>query len=101
VKALLVYESDEVGGRMEKRTKVIVFMKLYINYLQLSFYGHLLQRIQCELRICVRLNHPNILPIYGYTHGFGRLVALVCPWVDNGNLTTYLERKDATLTQVK
>jgi len=95
-----MYESDEVGGGIEKKTKVIVFTKLYIDYLQLSFYGHLLQRIQRELKICARLNHPNILPIYGYAHGFGRLVALVCLWAENGDLTTYLERKGSTLTHV-
>ncbi|KAJ8593174.1 kinase-like protein, partial [Rhizopogon salebrosus TDB-379] len=78
VKSLLIYTSDEVGG-MEKKTK----------------------RIQRELKTCARLQHPNILHVYGYTHGFGLLMAIVCPWAENGNLTTYLERQNTTLTTVK
>ncbi|KAG0703895.1 kinase-like protein, partial [Suillus ampliporus] len=59
------------------------------------------QRIQRELRICASLKHENILPVYGYTSGFGPFLALVSPWAENGNLTTYLEREGATLTLVR
>ena len=59
-----------------------------------------LQRVRRELKICASLKHPNILPVYGYTHGFGLLIAIVCPWVENGNLTNYLEHNDATLTHM-
>ncbi|KAG0703870.1 kinase-like domain-containing protein, partial [Suillus ampliporus] len=58
-------------------------------------------RIQRELRICASLKHANILPVYGYTSGFGPFLALVSPWAENGNLTTYLERDGATLTLVR
>jgi serine/threonine protein kinase len=54
-----------------------------------------------ELKTCARLHHPNILPVYGYTYGFGLFVAIVCPWARNGNLTRYLEDEDATLTFVR
>ena len=58
-----------------------------------------LQRVQRELRTCAKLKHPHILPVYGYTFGFGPLMAIVSPWAENGNLTAYLEREDAaTLT---
>ncbi|KAG1724435.1 kinase-like protein, partial [Suillus paluster] len=60
-----------------------------------------LQRIRREIRTCARLKHDNILPVYGYTHGFGLFMAMVSPWADNGNLTTYLERQDAHLTMVR
>jgi serine/threonine protein kinase len=60
-----------------------------------------MQRIRRELKTCARLNHPNILPVYGYTHGFGLLMAIVFPWAKKGNLTTYLEDEDATLTLVR
>ncbi|KAG1805173.1 kinase-like protein [Suillus subaureus] len=60
-----------------------------------------LQRIQRELRICANLKHPNILPIYGYTYGFGPFLAIVSPWAENSNLTVYLEREGAALTLVR
>ncbi|KAG0703881.1 kinase-like domain-containing protein, partial [Suillus ampliporus] len=59
------------------------------------------QRIQRELRICASLKHKNILPVHGYTSGFGPFIALVSPWAENGNLTTYLECEEATLTLVR
>ncbi|KAG2142804.1 kinase-like domain-containing protein [Suillus bovinus] len=54
-----------------------------------------------EFRICTNLDHPNILRIYGYTHGFGPFPAIVSLWAENGNLTVYLERQGATLTLVR
>jgi hypothetical protein len=33
------------------------------------------------------------MPVYGYTYGFGQLMAIVSPWAENGNLTTYLQRE--------
>ncbi|KAG2128969.1 kinase-like protein [Suillus clintonianus] len=57
-----------------------------------------IKRITRELRICANLQHKNILPVYGYTNGFGPFIALVSPWAANGNLTAYLERVGADLT---
>ncbi|KIJ10909.1 hypothetical protein PAXINDRAFT_16131 [Paxillus involutus ATCC 200175] len=37
------------------------------------------------------LVHKNVLPVYGTTLDFGPLPSLVCPWVDGGSLTHYLE----------
>ncbi|OAX30611.1 kinase-like protein, partial [Rhizopogon vinicolor AM-OR11-026] len=81
VKALLIYASDQLGDSegMKKKTT----------------------RIQREIRTCARLEHRNILPVLGYTYGFGPLMAIVCPWAENGNLTTYLERQDITLAVVR
>ncbi|KAG1892035.1 kinase-like protein, partial [Suillus subluteus] len=59
------------------------------------------QRIKRELRICANLKHPNILPVYGYTYGFGPFLAIVSPWAENGNLSDYLELKDMALTLVR
>ncbi|KAG1788858.1 kinase-like domain-containing protein, partial [Suillus plorans] len=58
-------------------------------------------RINRELRNCAALNHANIVPIYGYTHGFGLFPAIVTPWAENGNLFNYLEREGAALTLVR
>jgi hypothetical protein len=46
------------------------------------------------------LEHVNILPLYGYTNGFGLFPALVSPWAENGNLTNYLELEYGRLTMV-
>ncbi|KAG1738012.1 hypothetical protein EDB19DRAFT_1909457 [Suillus lakei] len=79
VKSLLVYVSDQLGGVMEKKTN----------------------RIHRELRTCAGLKHHNILSVYGYTYGFGLLMAMVIPWAENGNLTTYLEQEDSRLATAR
>ena len=66
--------------------------------LEVCFYS---QRIGRELQTCARLQHENILPLFGYTYGFGLLMAMVCPWAENGNLTTFLEREGSTLSVVR
>ncbi|KIK45718.1 hypothetical protein CY34DRAFT_493401 [Suillus luteus UH-Slu-Lm8-n1] len=81
---------------MEKKTKVGTSMKVC-----LLITPSVLQRIHREIRTCARLKHRNILSVYGYTYGFGLFMAIVSPWAENGNLTTYLERKDAHLTMVR
>ncbi|KAG1805378.1 kinase-like domain-containing protein, partial [Suillus variegatus] len=79
VKALQVYADDQLGPAKMKKIK----------------------RIKRELRICAKLKHANILPIHGYTHGFGPFPAIVSPWAENGNLTVYLGREGAALTLVR
>ncbi|KAG2116774.1 kinase-like domain-containing protein [Suillus clintonianus] len=79
VKALQVYAADQLGPAQTKKIK----------------------RITRELRICAKLKHKNILPVYGYTNGFGPFIALVSPWAEKGNLTAYLEREGADLTLVR
>ena len=57
--------------------------------------------INRELKACALLHHKNIIRVYGYTHDFGIFPAIVSHWAENGNLTTYLKREDATLTLVR
>ncbi|KAG1782870.1 kinase-like domain-containing protein [Suillus placidus] len=45
--------------------------------------------------------NKNILPICGYTYGFGPFLAIVSPWAENGNLSVYLEREGAAVTLVR
>lgn len=47
----------------------------------------------------VDLDHPNVLRLFGTTMNFGRFPAMVCPWAENGSLTSYLERLHDTLTR--
>ncbi|KAG1763571.1 kinase-like domain-containing protein [Suillus placidus] len=79
VKALQVYATDQLGAAKTKNIK----------------------RIRHELRICAGLKHANILPIYGYTYGFGPFIAIVSPWAENGNLSDYLELEGVGLTRVR
>ncbi|KAF9238963.1 kinase-like domain-containing protein, partial [Melanogaster broomeanus] len=52
-----------------------------------------IQRLRREIKVWLNLNHVNIVPLFGTTMGFGRLPAMVCPWLDNGQLSSYLERR--------
>ncbi|KAG1886220.1 kinase-like protein [Suillus subluteus] len=56
------------------------------------------KRIRRELKVWGRLKHNSILPLWGVATDFGPYLAMVCPWVDNGTLTEFLERQEDTLT---
>lgn len=43
------------------------------------------------------LRHPNIVPLLGVTQNFGSHLAMVCPWMNEGNLNHYLDNKKAEL----
>jgi hypothetical protein len=45
------------------------------------------------------LDHENIVPLLGITYDFGRgnPMGMVCPWLENGNLNGYLERRRSDL----
>lgn len=51
-----------------------------------------------QIHAWAKLEHENILPLYGIVMDFGPIVSIVHPWQDNGTLSTYLSRKYATLT---
>ncbi|KAG2156412.1 kinase-like domain-containing protein [Suillus clintonianus] len=63
--------------------------------------GTLIKRIRRELTICANMKHKNILPVCGYTSGFSPFMAIVSPWVENGDLTTYLKCQGKTLAVVR
>jgi len=50
------------------------------------------KRIRREIKVWKRLEHNNILPLYGTASDFGPYTSFVCPWMENGNLTQYLGR---------
>ncbi|KAG2046582.1 kinase-like protein [Suillus hirtellus] len=58
-------------------------------------------RIKRELGIRAALNHANIVPIYGYTYGFGPFPAIVSRCAEEGNLSDYLKREGAALTLLR
>ncbi|KAK0213720.1 TKL/TKL-ccin protein kinase [Armillaria fumosa] len=49
-------------------------------------------RLWRELNMWKKLDHPNILPLLGVVSDFGRYDAMICPWLDNGSVTKYMER---------
>ncbi|KAG1893554.1 kinase-like domain-containing protein [Suillus fuscotomentosus] len=51
-----------------------------------------------EAQTWATLKDVHILPLIGLTWGFGPLPALVCPWVENGLLHSYLELKHDDLS---
>ncbi|KAH7922866.1 kinase-like protein [Leucogyrophana mollusca] len=56
------------------------------------------KRLRREIRVWQRLNHKNIVPLYGVTSEFGPFVSMVCPWLENGSLDHYLKSCHAHLT---
>jgi len=56
------------------------------------------KRLSAAIDIWLRLNHDNVIPVFGMTLGFGPLLAVVCPWMKNGTLTRYLEHNHANIT---
>ncbi|KAG6334650.1 hypothetical protein ID866_4446 [Astraeus odoratus] len=56
------------------------------------------KRFHRELGIWKRLDHKNIIPLYGIASGFGFYPAIVCPWAPKGALTNYLQQYYRTLS---
>ncbi|KAF8834867.1 kinase-like protein, partial [Paxillus ammoniavirescens] len=54
-----------------------------------------------EIRVWLKLTHINVLPLFGTTMGFGLYPAMVCPWLEDGPLTSYLERRNDSLPTVE
>ncbi|KAG8915265.1 hypothetical protein FRC00_006047 [Tulasnella sp. 408] len=48
----------------------------------------LLKRLKRELKIWMRVQHPNIAPLLGFT--FDEEIAIISPWFGHGNLSDYL-----------
>ncbi|KAJ3742898.1 TKL/TKL-ccin protein kinase [Lentinula detonsa] len=86
-KATLNSRKDGHGQELKVAVKVIR-----------SHYGSsenesiLKRRLARELDVWKQLKHPNILPLYGVTSGFGPYDAMVCPWMENGSVSRYMEK---------
>ncbi|KAI3608695.1 hypothetical protein WG66_003719 [Moniliophthora roreri] len=50
------------------------------------------KKLSRELEVWRKLDHPNILTLYGTVSDFGPYESMVCPWHENGSVTRYLER---------
>ncbi|TFK27549.1 TKL/TKL-ccin protein kinase [Coprinopsis marcescibilis] len=58
----------------------------------------LLKRLDHELQVWKQLSHPNVLPLYGTAIDFGPYPSMVCPWMENGSISKYLEECGDILT---
>jgi len=56
------------------------------------------QRLRREVSIWTCLQHPNIIPLLGTTTSFGKYMAMVCPWMEDGNLGEYLKKRGNALS---
>jgi hypothetical protein len=54
--------------------------------------------VRRELKVWGRLKHDCILPLWGVANDFGPYPAMICPWIDNGTLTGFLERRQDMLS---
>lgn len=64
-----------------------------------------LTTLKKEINVWCKLQHPNILPLYGisWTHGQRTLPGMVSPWCSNGDIRAYLECRqgDEQLAEIK
>ncbi|KAG1737455.1 kinase-like domain-containing protein [Suillus lakei] len=49
------------------------------------------QRLLSDFHARTQLQHPNLLPLLGFSYDFGLFPAMVSPWIHNGTLDTYLQ----------
>ncbi|KAG6375756.1 kinase-like domain-containing protein [Boletus reticuloceps] len=56
------------------------------------------RRLRREIKLWLKLDHKNVIPLLGTTENYGDFPAMVCPWAENGILTDYLDRCNNDLT---
>lgn len=47
-----------------------------------------------------RLRHENVLGLHGIVTDFGHYPGFVCPWLENGTVSKYLEQRGDVLSMV-
>lgn len=55
------------------------------------------QRLRREIEVWARLKHDRILQLHGLTFDCGLYAAMVCPWLQNGDLNGYLKSRGDVL----
>ena len=50
-----------------------------------------------EVKIWAFLKHPNVLPLLGTVTGFGLVISMISPWMEEGDLTQYLRKNEGLL----
>ncbi|KAJ7312254.1 kinase-like domain-containing protein [Mycena albidolilacea] len=84
-------------------TQISIPKDPYANGASANIYKGMLQRrtkLQREVNVWCRLDHPNIMPLLGITYDFGTSLSMVSPWLRKGTLHAYLESSDARLSHL-
>ncbi|KIJ13858.1 hypothetical protein PAXINDRAFT_13406 [Paxillus involutus ATCC 200175] len=87
--------NDGDDAKEKKKVSIVKFLPPSV------LFQRAVQRYRRETKTWLNLDHINVLPLFGTTMGFGQFPATVCPWLENGSLTSYLGRRDDTLTKVE
>lgn len=69
-----------------------------LNCCQFPYLKYFGQRLRREIRVWSGLKHPSILSLLGTSMDFGPYEAMVCPWMQDGDLNRFLENSSQTLT---
>lgn len=63
-------------------------------------YVEINKNLEREVCIWATLKHQYVLPLHGTVEDFGPIRALVCPWMPNGTLNSYLDHEHEILSVV-
>lgn len=50
------------------------------------------KRLNREMDVWWKLDHPNIVPLWGFSNDMGPLPAPIAPWYENGNAADYVQK---------
>ncbi|KAJ7466228.1 kinase-like domain-containing protein [Mycena galericulata] len=56
------------------------------------------KRLRREIKVWGSLQHRNVIELTGITFEHGPFMSMVCPWMDGGTLSAYIQRLGATLS---
>ncbi|KAJ7468748.1 TKL/TKL-ccin protein kinase [Mycena latifolia] len=56
------------------------------------------KRLARELRVWKRLDHKHVLKLLGTVSDFGPCDSMVCPWLEQGSVSKYMERRGDILS---
>ncbi|CAK5271870.1 unnamed protein product [Mycena citricolor] len=56
------------------------------------------KRLSRELAVWKRLNHKHVLKLWGTVSDFGPYKSMVCPWLEQGSVSKYMERRGDILS---
>ncbi|KAG6819479.1 hypothetical protein H0H93_011447 [Arthromyces matolae] len=78
--------ADIYKGEFEGHAVCLKVIRIY----QDSQLEHVLKQFSREVILWGQLSHDNVLPMYGL-YRFKKRLCLVSPWMDNGDVATYLK----------
>ncbi|KAJ8496759.1 hypothetical protein ONZ45_g12335 [Pleurotus djamor] len=80
------------SATMKRRVVAVKFLR---QVMAQNLREKLLKRLQDEVVVWHRLDHPNILPLFGIVQS-PNSVGMVSPWCENGTMSHYVRRHPST-----